>query len=134
MQKVKVIIEKSKTGYAAYLPLIDGCVTTGGTIDELKYNMHEAIRFHREGMKKDGLAIPLDLKEPFELVFQFDVETFLCFYDGIFTRRALSRLTGINESLLSQYANGIKHPRQVQVKKIEKGLHHLAKEILQVSL
>lgn len=133
MHKVKVIIEKSKTGYAAYLPLIPGCVTTGGTIDEIKNNMMEAIRFHRDGMKKDGLT-PGELKDPFELVFHFDVETFLCFYDGIFTRRALSRLTGINESLLSQYANGMKRPRSLQIKKIEKGLHHFAEEILRISL
>ncbi len=134
MEKVQVIIEKSKTGYSAYIPDLQGCVSTGSTLDEVKSNIAEAITFHIEGMREDRLAIPYLLLGNYTLQFSFDVETFLKHYNHIFTRRALSRITGINESLLSQYASGLKHPRQAQAKRIEKGLHELANELLQISL
>lgn len=134
MGKVDVIIEKSSTGYSAYLPELPGCISTGSSVDEIRDNISEAIAFHIDGMDQDGLTIPLNFKGEISLHFSFDVETFLNHYDQIFTRRALSRITGINESLLSQYATGLKHPRPAQAKRIEKGLHELANELLQISL
>ena len=134
MEKVQVIIERSKTGYSAYLPELPGCISTGSSIQELKQNITEAISFHMEGMKEDKLSVPRLMAGEFSLQFKFDVETFLNHYDQVFTRRALSRLTGINESLISQYAAGLKHPRRAQAKRIEKGLHDLANELLEVSL
>jgi len=134
MKKVQVIIEKSKTGFAAWLPELPGCASTGVTVDQVKRNISEAITYHLEGMKEDRLAIPEEFSSEFLLIFSFDVETFLNYYNHVFTRRAMSRITGVNESLLSQYASGIKRPRPAQSKKIEKGLHQLAQELLQVSL
>ncbi len=134
MEKVLVVIEKSSTGYSAYLPELPGCVSTYSTIDELKTNILEAISFHLEGIEEDKLPIPQQFKKPYTLQFSFDVETFLNYYNRVFTRRALSKLTGINESLLSQYAAGLKQPRPAQSKKIEAGLHQLAHELLQITL
>jgi predicted RNase H-like HicB family nuclease len=134
MEQVKVIVEKSKTGYAAYLPDLKGCVSSGSSIRELKDKLREAILFHLDGMKEDNLPVPEVLTKNYTLQFHFDIETFLNYYDKIFTRRALSRMTGINESLLSQYAAGLKRPRRAQAKRIEKGLHDLANELLEVSL
>lgn len=134
MNKVRVIIEKSRTGFSAYIPDLPGCVSTGQSLDEIKDTISEAISYHLEGMREDELAIPVEFTGQYELQFTFDVETFLNHYNHIFTRRALARITGINESLLSQYASGMKHPRPAQSKKIEQGLHKLANELLQISL
>jgi predicted RNase H-like HicB family nuclease len=134
MDSIQVIIEKSKTGYSAYIPELPGCVSTGSNVEEIKKNIGEAISFHIEGLNQDKLEIPLKFTGNFILEFSYDVETFLNHYDHVFTRRALSRITGINESLLSQYASGLKHPRKAQAKRIEKGLHELANELLQISL
>jgi len=134
METVIVKIERSITGYSAYLPELPGCVSTASTIDEIKASIAEAINFHLEGMAEDQLPIPAKFKKQYSLQYSFDVETFLNYYNHIFTRRALSKLTGINESLLSQYASGLKHTRPVQSKKIEAGLHQLANELLQISL
>lgn len=134
MEKVQVIIEKSSTGYSAYIPELPGCVSTGSSLDKVKDNISEAISFHLDGMRQDNLSIPYLFSGNYTLQFSYDVETFLNHYDQIFTRRALSRITGINESLLSQYASGLKHPRKAQAKRIEKGLHELANELLQISL
>ena len=58
MMKYLIVIEKSDTGYSAYLPDLPGCVSTGTTIEETEQNMHEAIAFHIEGLKEEGYAIP----------------------------------------------------------------------------
>ncbi len=56
--KYLVIIEKAKTGFSAYSPDLDGCIAAGGTKAEVERLMKRAIRFHIEGMKAAGLAIP----------------------------------------------------------------------------
>jgi predicted RNase H-like HicB family nuclease len=53
-----IVIEKSDTGYSAYSPDLPGCVSTGATREEAESNMREAISFHIEGMRDDGLEIP----------------------------------------------------------------------------
>ncbi|MHC1707857.1 MAG: type II toxin-antitoxin system HicB family antitoxin [Bacteroidales bacterium] len=134
MGTVTVIIEKSGSGFSAYLPQLPGCISTSDSLDQLKSEITDAIRFHLEGLKDDGITLPAAFTGGYCLEYSFDVETFLAFYQGVFTRRALSRITGIHESLLSQYAHGLKHPRKLQTKKIEAGLHRLAEELLQIRL
>lgn len=47
----------------------------------------------------------------------------------IFTKRALSHLTGINESLLSQYVSGVKVPSEKQKQRISDALEEFGKEL-----
>ena len=53
-----VIIEKSKTGFGAYVPDLPGCVAVGESREETTILIQEAIEFHLEGMKEEGLTIP----------------------------------------------------------------------------
>ena len=53
-----VIIEKGTTSYGAYVPDLPGCVAVGETHDEAVELIQEAIEFHLEGMKAEGLTIP----------------------------------------------------------------------------
>ncbi len=53
-----MIIEPTRTGYSAYVPDVPGCVATGVTRAEVEHNMQEAIAFHLEGLREDGLPIP----------------------------------------------------------------------------
>jgi predicted RNase H-like HicB family nuclease len=53
-----VVIEKGENNYSAYAPDLPGCVSVGDTLREVKAEMREAIAFHLEGMREDGLAIP----------------------------------------------------------------------------
>jgi predicted RNase H-like HicB family nuclease len=52
------VIEKSETGYGAYVPDLPGCVAVGETLDETARLIREAIEFHLEGLRKDGIAVP----------------------------------------------------------------------------
>ena len=53
-----VVIEKAAGNYSAYVPDLPGCVATGTTIEETEREIQEAIEFHIEGLRADGLPIP----------------------------------------------------------------------------
>ncbi len=58
MHKYLVIFEKADGNYSAYSPDIPGCIATGVTRKEAEKNIREAISFHIEGLKEDGLPVP----------------------------------------------------------------------------
>jgi predicted RNase H-like HicB family nuclease len=53
-----IVIEKAPSNYAAYVPDLPGCIATGATVAETESLIREAIEFHLEGLKADGLPIP----------------------------------------------------------------------------
>ncbi len=53
-----VIIEKGDTSFGAYVPDLPGCVAVGETREEVTQLIREAIEFHLEGMREEGLSIP----------------------------------------------------------------------------
>ena len=53
-----IVIENAGTNYSAYVPDLPGCVATGATAEEAEREIREAIEFHIEGLREDGLAIP----------------------------------------------------------------------------
>jgi predicted RNase H-like HicB family nuclease len=53
-----VVFEKAKSNYSAYSPDLPGCIATGKTRQEAEKNIREAIKFHVEGLKEDGLNLP----------------------------------------------------------------------------
>jgi predicted RNase H-like HicB family nuclease len=59
MSEYLIVIEKTSTGFSAYSPDIPGCAATGRTDDEVIRNIEEALEFHIEGLREDGIAIPL---------------------------------------------------------------------------
>ncbi|WP_370568001.1 type II toxin-antitoxin system HicB family antitoxin [Fortiea sp. LEGE XX443] len=58
MMQYLIVIEKTETGYSAYSPDLLGCVSTGETREEVEQNMREAVEFHLDGLKLEGLEIP----------------------------------------------------------------------------
>jgi len=135
MEKVTVTVGLTENNYCAHLIIGEGIVVaTGKTFDNLKKEMQSAIEFHLDGMCEDGDDIPEIFLNPFELVYQFDVESLLSHYKGIITNAALERLTGINRRQLTHYASGLRKPRFDQRKKIGQALHRLGRELQEVEL
>ena len=58
MMRYAVVIEKAGDNYSAYVPDLPGCVATAKSVAELERELREAIRFHIEGLKEDGLPVP----------------------------------------------------------------------------
>jgi predicted RNase H-like HicB family nuclease len=63
MKQYLVLFEKTKTGYSAYVPDLQGCIATGRTKEEVKRHIHEAIEFHLEGLVLEGIPIPNAITE-----------------------------------------------------------------------
>jgi len=53
-----IVIEKTDSNYAAYVPDLPGCVVTGDSVQETEKLILEAIKFHLDGLREDGLPIP----------------------------------------------------------------------------
>lgn len=56
--KYAIVIEKTPNNYSAYVPDLPGCVATGSTIEEVEAEIRAAVRFHIDGLREDGLAVP----------------------------------------------------------------------------
>ena len=54
-----VIYEKGPTSWGAYVPDLPGVITVGETREEVESQIVEAIEFHIEGLRQEGLPIPL---------------------------------------------------------------------------
>lgn len=53
-----VVIEQAGSNYSAYVPDLPGCIATGATVANVESEIRDAIRFHIDGLKADGLAVP----------------------------------------------------------------------------
>jgi predicted RNase H-like HicB family nuclease len=53
-----VVIEKAGGNFSAYVPDLPGCVAAGATVEEAESEIRDAIAFHLEGMREDGIPIP----------------------------------------------------------------------------
>ena len=53
-----IVIEKAEGNYSAYVPDLPGFIATGATVQEVESQIREAIEFHLEGLREDGLPIP----------------------------------------------------------------------------
>ncbi len=52
-----VVIEKADSNYSAYVPDLPGCVATGDTVEDVEREIRDAIWFHIEGLREDGLPV-----------------------------------------------------------------------------
>jgi len=57
-QKYAVIFERAENNWAAYVPDLPGCITTGKTLEETERNIREAIRGHLQTLREFGDPIP----------------------------------------------------------------------------
>ena len=53
-----IVIEKGPTSFGAYVPDLPGCVAAAETKDELIHLIREAIDFHLDTMREEGLEVP----------------------------------------------------------------------------
>lgn len=58
MTRYAVVFEKAESNWAAFVPDLPGCITTGATLEETKRNIREAIELHLEAMREVGERIP----------------------------------------------------------------------------
>ena len=114
--------------YGAGTEEIPGCVATHKTLEGVIKAYTESVKWHLDAMRADGDEIPEVLQGDYELEFEMNTRALLHYFEGILTRSALARVTGINERQLGHYATGHRNPRPAQRKKIIEGIHRIGAE------
>lgn len=56
--KYAVIFEQAESNWAAYVPDLPGCITTGKTLEETERNIREAIQGHLRTLHEFGEPVP----------------------------------------------------------------------------
>lgn len=133
MKTVEVIVEHAGNNLSAYIEDVP-VITTGNDVKEIEKNMQAAVELYLESCKEMNIAPVRVLQGEFTLKFKIDAATFINYYSSVFTKAALSRITGINERQLWHYAAGVHKPRKQQLEKIQKGINALAKELSAINL
>lgn len=128
MRKVNAIIERASDGnYSIYSDaddlnyLITG---TGATVEEAKKCFEGGYEDMRRYYAKEG--------KPFtevEMVYQYDMASFLDYYTKAFSLAGLSRITGVNQGQLSHYVTGRRVPSARTKEKMQRAIHAFAADL-----
>jgi predicted RNase H-like HicB family nuclease len=57
-QRYAVIFEQAENNWAAYVPDLPGCITTGKTLEETERNIREAIQGYLKALREFGEPVP----------------------------------------------------------------------------
>lgn len=135
MEKIKVEISWEDRNYCCGWGYKDfgAVICTAKTIKDLKVKFEESVRTQARDMAADGEEVPGWLIEGrYEIEYTLAVSAMLRQAERFTTMAVISRVTGINQKLLSHYASSLKIPRQAQRDKIVAGLHDIGREFLAV--
>ncbi len=124
IEKVGIIIEKTRTGFSAYAVDIP-IYTTGKNIAELIGNANEATQLYYEEDKKAS--------SKFIIQYQIDFKQFFQYY-RVLNAKVIAKKIGMNPTLLSQYVQGKKKPSQMQTERIINAIHEIGVELSAINL
>lgn len=132
MNTIKVTIEFADNNLSAYVEGIDGVVAVGANAAEVKKNITEALKIYKDTCKEYDLDLPEVLAEDYEVLFKYDLATFLNTYGKVLSKAGLETLTGINQKQLWHYASGKSKPRKATVNRVAESIHAFANELTQI--
>lgn len=135
MKKIKVMVEWVDNNFSAGTGHVNGVImATGKTLEEVEDSFRQAFEFHIEGAKKDGDKLPSYIVDNnYELDFKLGASAMLHLADGLISRSAISKATGINEKQLSHYLTGHRVAREAQNEKIAAGIIKISKQVKTLS-
>lgn len=128
----QVSIEKQSDGtYIAYNTNVDGLslIGTGNTVSEARQDFYNSMKEVAETY--DEKDVPECLKV--EPEFKFDLASLFEYY-SMLNVSAFARFLGINDALMRQYKKGNTYISDMQLQKIENGIHQLGKEFSSLKL
>lgn len=124
IEKVGIVIEKTRTGFSAYsekLPIY----TTGNNLAELIGNAYEATELYFEDKKNNS--------PKFVIRYTIDFKQFFQYY-RVLNAKVIAEKIGMNPTLLSQYVQGKKNPSQQQTERIINAIHEIGIELSTINL
>ena len=132
MEKIIMLIGKSKDYYGAMSENCEGIYAAGESVDAVKADTYAAIEAIKRNLPVDRW--PNQIKGDFEIEWKFDVQSFLEYYSGFISLAGMEKMTGINQKQLSNYLNHRAVPRKKQTERIREGIHKFAHELLSITL
>lgn len=133
MRKVRVIIEKDAEGYSAFIDGIESTVFGEGvSVAEAKEDLDNSYKEVLASYLDNGEEVPEELQD---LVFdyKYDISALFNAFDFINVSKFAQRI-GLSPSLMRHYKGGDTYISDNQAKRIEAGLHQIARELLSVTL
>ena len=108
-------------------------VCTNKNLEDLKKEFEQSLSEQAAEMAADDEPIPQWLATgDYEINYELAVSALLRQAEKFTTMAIISRFTGINQKLLSHYANSLKKPREAQRQRIVSGLHEIGRKILAI--
>ena len=129
METIKVKVDWLDN-YGAVSDQVHGCVATAGNYEGIKEAYASALEFHKEGLDAD--EIPGCLQGEYKLDFELTTRALLHQFDGVLTRAAISRATGINEKQLYHYMSVVRTARSDKRDKIVAAIHEIGQRLMSV--
>lgn len=125
---IKVILEKTNTGYSAYASEIPFLATTGDSFEEIKENFKEIVELQAEYLKEvNQIQEAKNLLES-DLQYFLDLEQFFDHFNMI-NKSAFAQYLGMNESQMRKLSKGIVPLTSKKAQQIQAGLHSLAQDL-----
>jgi len=128
MQKLFVKVAKGNENYGTWIDAIPGIYGQGDTVEEAKSELQKGLNLYIKHNKE----LPEILKGKYEIIYQYDTQSFLKYYENIFSKPALEKITGINQKQLWHYSSGKRRPKQTTTFKIQQRIHQFADDLRQI--
>lgn len=132
MKRIVVQVSWSEKNYCGGWgdPALGAVLSTGKTLEAFKQEFEDALRFHIEGMAESGTAPEWAVKGEYEVEYSLHISAVLRQAEQYTTMSAVSRVSGVNATLLRHYASSLKEPRKHQRDKIVRAIHEIGNEML----
>lgn len=132
MEKIVMVIGKSKDFYGAASDNCDGIYAAGDSIEAVKADTYKAIDGIKRNLPEERW--PQQIKGEYEIEWKFDVQSFLEYYHSFISLAGMEKMTGINQKQLSNYLNRRAVPRKRQTDRMIQGIHRFASELMSITL
>lgn len=131
--KVNIIIEKGTGELWGRIEGSEFLVSCGKDLAEVTDNLRTLLADYKAHEGKTDKRWKKAVVDSISFGYVYDTQAFFESFDFL-NISAVAKAAGINQSLLRQYAKGIKHPSAERVRVIEKAIHDLADQMRRVSL
>ncbi|MCT3662584.1 type II toxin-antitoxin system HicB family antitoxin [Elizabethkingia anophelis] len=128
MKSIRLVLERTNTGYSAYSDDLPGGVTAGDNIDEIKENFKEVIEMYADYLEENDKVNEANEFRNAEVTYYLNLETFFDHY-ALFNKSELAKYLGINPSLLRRLSSTNVELSDKKSLQIKDGLHKLAEEL-----
>ncbi len=135
MEAIKVEVYWERKNYCCAWSWKDfgAVICTNKNLDALKSEFESAVKSQVEDMLAAGEPVPQWLADgEYKFIYNLAVSALLRQAEQFTTMAVISRFTGINQKLLSNYASSVKIPREAQRERIVNGLHKIGQQFLAV--